>query len=213
MSEGVFAHWPNRITALRFLGALLLFVIFALMGEAGPEATLSLPGGDLTMRTALKVCFWLFVLVAATDYLDGWLARAHGLVTAFGRIADPFVDKVLILGVLIYMAVLPWSRELVPAWFVVVLLARELLVTGLRGYVESLGREFPADRLGKLKMVAQCMAVGGVMFIPAHSWSESVHDGLELLVRGLVLLTLVLTVVSGVGYVNKTRRILSEVEA
>lgn len=213
MSAGVFAHWPNRITALRFVGALLLFVIFAWMGELGPGESLNIGGSEVAMRTALKVCFWLFVLVAATDYLDGWLARAYGLVTAFGRIADPFVDKVLILGVLIYMAVLPWSRELVPAWFVVVLLARELLVTGLRGYVESLGHEFPADRLGKLKMVAQCMAVGGVIFLPAHEWSEQAHHALELLVRGLILLTLVATVVSGLGYVNKTRKILAEVEA
>ncbi|MCB9914694.1 MAG: CDP-diacylglycerol--glycerol-3-phosphate 3-phosphatidyltransferase [Planctomycetes bacterium] len=210
MSGGVFAHWPNRITALRFVGALLLFLLYALMGDRGPADTLALAGVELGMRTALQVAFWTFVLVAATDFLDGWLARRGGQVSAFGRIADPFVDKVLILGAMIFLVVLPWSREYFPAWVVVVILARELLVTGLRGFVESLGREFPADRFGKLKMVVQCCAVGGAMFAPGYAWSDGAREALGWLVHGLVWLTVIATVGSGVGYVRKTQRILAE---
>ncbi len=211
--KGIFAHWPNRITALRFVGALVLFAVFAVMGELDTGDTLHLMGSELPMRTALQVCFWLFVLVAATDFLDGWLARSGGHVSVFGRIADPFVDKVLILGVMIFMAVMPWSRGFIPAWFVVVILAREFLVTGLRGYVESLGKEFSADNFGKIKMVVQSMAVGGVMFVPAYEWSESVESGLTLLVRVLVVVTLLTTLGSGLSYVRKTQRILAQEEA
>jgi CDP-diacylglycerol--glycerol-3-phosphate 3-phosphatidyltransferase len=208
--KGIFQHWPNRITAMRFVGALVLFLVFAVMGEHTPQEQLELFGSSTSMRRALQVCFWLFVLVAATDYLDGWLARSGGHVSVFGRIADPFVDKVLILGVMIFMAVMPWSKGYIPAWLVVVILARELLVTGLRGYVESIGREFPADRFGKVKMVVQCMAVGGVMFVHAYAWPEGLGRALDLLVQALVVVTLVATMGSGFSYVRKTQRILAE---
>ena len=208
--KGIFQYWPNRITAMRFVGALALFLVFAVMGELSPEGQLELLGWSTSMHRALQVCFWLFVLVAATDYLDGWLARSGGHVSVFGRIADPFVDKVLILGVMIFMAVMPWSKGYIPAWLVVVILARELLVTGLRGYVESIGREFSADLFGKVKMVVQCMAVGGVMFVHAYAWPEALGRALDLLVRALVVITLVTTLGSGLSYVRKTQRILVE---
>lgn len=211
--NGIFAHWPNRITAMRFVGALVLFFAFAVMGDLEPDQSLMLFGTEVPMRTALKTCFWLFVLVAATDFLDGYLARSGGHVSVFGRIADPFVDKVLILGVMIFMAVMPWSRGYIPAWFVVIILAREFLVTGLRGYVESIGREFSADSFGKIKMVVQCMAVGGVMFLPAHEWSSGMESALNILVRSLVIITLVATLGSGLSYVRKTQRILTEDDA
>ncbi|HIG11540.1 MAG: CDP-alcohol phosphatidyltransferase family protein [bacterium] len=211
--KGVFAHWPNRITALRFVGALVLFLVFAVMGDLDAMDTLVLGDHEFAMRCMLQVCFWLFVVVAATDFLDGWLARSGGHVSVFGRIADPFVDKVLILGVMIFMAVMPWSRDYIPAWLVVVILAREFLVTGLRGYVESLGAEFSADNLGKIKMVVQSMAVGGVMFVPAYDWPPALATGLDYLVRFLVVATLVATLGSGFSYVKKTMRILSEENA
>ena len=76
---GVFAHWPNRITAIRFVGALVLFAVL------GVVETVELDG---TIRARMfGVATALFVGVAATDWLDGWLARRYGHVTAFGRIA------------------------------------------------------------------------------------------------------------------------------
>ena len=76
MSAGIFAHWPNRITALRFLGALVLFVIFALWGADGSRLLV------------MQISFWLFILVASTDFVDGYLARRDNLITSFGRVAD-----------------------------------------------------------------------------------------------------------------------------
>jgi len=143
MTEGIFAHWPNRVTATRFFGSLGLFVL------------LSMPymQGAFPPQAKVLICFWLFLGIAATDFLDGWLARRGNQVTAFGRVADPFVDKVMVVGTMIFLAVMDWSRSWFPAWIVVVVLAREFLVTGIRGYVESLGLAFPADWFGKIKMV------------------------------------------------------------
>jgi CDP-diacylglycerol--glycerol-3-phosphate 3-phosphatidyltransferase len=195
----IFAHWPNRITAIRFVGALMLFALFAVYGEEPVER----------IRLELKLAFGLFLLVAATDVLDGYLARKYGLVSAFGRVADPFVDKVLVVGTLVYMAVMPWSKPVVPASAVVVVLAREFLVTGLRGYVESVGREFPADRFGKLKMILQCIAIEVVLFSAMIAWPDAWGRGLRMVALVLVWVMVAVTLGSGIGYVHKTRRILA----
>lgn len=207
-SGGVFAHWPNRITMIRFAGALILFAIFAIWGDVEVERSAS--AAD---RMPFLVAFWLFTVVAATDFLDGYLARRDKLVSAFGRIADPFTDKVLILGAMVYLAVMPWSEPRLPASMVVAILAREFLVTGLRGYVESLGREFPADGFGKIKMIVQSIAVGGLIWLEAFPWGDWWYVMWVGVVQGLVWLTLVATIGSGVTYVLKTRLILSEVDA
>ena len=197
MSEGVFAHWPNRITAMRFVGSLVLFLILSLLGEelahSGLYASLS---------------FWLFITIAATDYLDGYLARRGNRITSFGRIADPFVDKVLVIGAMVYLAVLDWSRGWFPPWVVVLVVAREFLVTGIRGYVESQGLAFPADWFGKVKMIVQCIAIGVVLGIYAFDWPEPLRRFLVWAGHAFVWGTLVTTVFSGASYVLKTRRIL-----
>lgn len=199
---GVFAHWPNRITAIRFFGALVLFTIFAVWGD--------LPRSEIVdHRLPFLVAFWLFVVVAATDFLDGYLARRDQHITAFGRIADPFTDKVLILGTMVYLADMPWSEALLPATIVVAIVAREFLVTGLRGYVESQGHEFPADRFGKIKMIVQSIAVGGIIWLEAWAWGPAWYRFWTIFVSGLVWLTLVATIGSGFTYLMKTRAILS----
>jgi CDP-diacylglycerol--glycerol-3-phosphate 3-phosphatidyltransferase len=200
---GVFQHWPNRITALRFLGALALFAILALHGS---DATADLSGH----RGLLQSAFWLFVVTASSDVLDGYLARRGNQITAFGRIADPFVDKVLVLGAMVFLAVMPWSRSCFPAWIVVVILAREFLVTGIRGYVESLGSQFPADWFGKVKMVMQCLAVGMVLGLHAFDIPPQMFSLWERVAKGLVYATLVTTLGSCLSYLLKTRQLLLE---
>ncbi len=203
MRSGVFAHWPNRITALRFLGATLLFALLAVWGDV-PEDRLETRSG------VLQLAFWLFIATSLSDVLDGWLARRGNLITAFGRIADPFVDKVLVLGTMIFLVVLPWSRRFFPPWIVVVILAREFLVTAIRGYVEKLGVEFPADWFGKVKMLTQCTAVGIVLALAAFRLSATVEYWWGVAGELCVYATLLTSLGSGLSYVIKTRRILSQ---
>ncbi len=203
MREGIFAHWPNRITAARFVGAAGLFAVLAQFAEADVAAMEA-------ARSKAVLAFWLFIVIAASDVLDGWLARRGNHITAFGRIADPFVDKVLILGAMIFLAVMPWSRPYFPAWIVVVILSREFLVTGIRGYVESLGAQFPADGFGKVKMFTQCFAVGIVLALHSFEWIAPHFEFWSLVAKFFVWTTLVTSVGSGVSYIVKTQRILAE---
>jgi CDP-diacylglycerol--glycerol-3-phosphate 3-phosphatidyltransferase len=196
--EGIFAHWPNRITMLRFVGSLVLFSILTVWGEREPWS----------LGLQADVTFWLFLAIAASDYLDGYLARRGNQITSFGRIADPFVDKVLVIGAMVFLAVLPWSRPWFPAWIVVVVVAREFLVTGIRGYVESLGLAFPADWFGKVKMIVQCIAIGVVLGLHAFDWPGPLRVFLEWSGHVFVWGTLLTTVGSGTSYVLKTRRML-----
>lgn len=200
---GVFEHWPNRITALRFVGALLLFGIFALQGNQ-PEEHIR------TDRVMLQSAFWLFIVTAASDVLDGWLARRGNLVSAFGRIADPFVDKVLVIGAMVFLAVMPWSQKWFSAWIVVVIIAREFLITGLRGYVESRGAQFPADWFGKVKMFSQCLAVGIVLGLFAFEWSQPAFAFWSSAGHVFVWATLLTSLGSCFSYLVKTRRIVLE---
>jgi CDP-diacylglycerol--glycerol-3-phosphate 3-phosphatidyltransferase len=161
----------------------------------------------------LQSAFWLFVVVAASDVLDGWLARRFHLESTFGRIADPFVDKVLVLGAMVFLAVMPWSRAWFPAWIVVVVLAREFLITGLRGYVESRGARFPADWFGKVKMFSQCLAVGIVVGLYAFEWSPEAFRFWGSVGTVFVWATLATSIGSCVSYLVKTRRIVLETSA
>lgn len=202
---GIFAHWPNRITALRFVGALVLFAILSLRAE--------LDFAQVAERGLVSaLAFWMFVFVAGTDFLDGYLARRTNVVTAFGRIADPFVDKVLILGTMVLLAVSPWSRTWLPGWMVVVILARELLVSAIRSFVEGEGGAFPADRWGKLKMVLQCVAVGALLWLPAYDWPAAWLEFWQGVATFSVWAALAATVGSGASYVVKTRQVLARSE-
>jgi len=203
VKEGIFAHWPNRITMLRFVGSLVLFLVLSVWGESDPR----------DIGAAIDVCFWLFLLIAFSDYLDGYLARRGNHITAFGRIADPFVDKVLVIGTMIYLAVLEWSAGWFPAWIVVLVVAREFLVTGIRGYVESQGLAFPADWFGKVKMIVQCIAIGVVLGLFAFDWPAPLRRFLEAAGHVFVWGTLLTTVGSGTSYVLKTRRLLASGKA
>jgi len=187
---------PNLITTSRLVLTVLTFVSLELSATMG-ESSVAAPCEPLVWAA-----FILFLLAAFSDFLDGHLARKWNLVTAFGRVADPFADKILITGSLIMLLQFPAATQVLTAWYVVVVVAREFLVTAVRGVVEASGQPFPADRLGKYKMVAQCWTVGALMTMVAGS---------ELWVWAAVWgfwISLVLTVVSGANYVIKARKVL-----
>jgi CDP-diacylglycerol--glycerol-3-phosphate 3-phosphatidyltransferase len=148
------------------------------------------------------IAFVLFLIAAFTDFLDGYLARKWNLVTPFGRVADPFADKVLIAGSLVTLLQFPAATAVLTTWYVVIVVAREFLVTAIRGVVEASGRPFPADRLGKWKMVSQCWTVGALLSMVAGT---GIFYGCAIF--GFWV-SLVLTVVSGLNYVVKAKDVL-----
>ena len=158
---------PNAITMLRLVLAVVFFVVLEAIDRTAPAERIAWLGA------------WgmgLFATAALSDILDGHLARRWGVVSTFGRIMDPLVDKTLVLGGFIYLASplfapIPEYSMLgsgIAAWMVVVILLRELLVTGLRSYIESRGIPFPADWSGKVKMFAQSAAIPTALFIAVN---------------------------------------------
>lgn len=191
---------PNLITLLRLVLTAMVFVFL----ELAPRSVRMSHGvGGLWVDPEwIWIAFVLFLIAAITDFVDGYLARRWNMVTAFGRVADPFADKVLIAGSLITLLQFDAATSVLTTWYVVIVVAREFLVTAIRGVVEASGRPFPADRLGKWKMVSQCWTVGSLMtmvagstvFVWAAQWGFWV--------------SLVLTVVSGLNYVVKAKDVL-----
>lgn len=180
---------PNQITMARLLLSIVLFVL--------------LPMGQYEASTVV------FILAAGTDWLDGYIARKYDLVTKLGRILDPFVDKFLICGVFIYLAAIPNSG--IAAWMAVVVVARELGVTVIRGFLEGEGVDFSAKLAGKLKMVFQCIAAVASLVFLAVLTKQGGEPPEQL--RGVLLasawLAVVSTIYSGAGYVLQAARLLN----
>ena len=200
---------PNIITMLRLVLAVVFFGVLQRIDRTAPAADIALLGA------------WgmgLFATAAVSDILDGYLARKWGVVSAFGRIMDPLVDKILVLGGFIYLAspIYAPSEEHrmigsgVAAWMVVVLLLRELLVTGLRSYIESRGIAFPADWSGKLKMFIQSFCVGCCVFVGTR---VEPPDWMIFLRDTSTWATVVLTVLSSLTYIHRALRVPRETGA
>lgn len=202
----------NKLTVGR-LGVTVVF--FAALELLDPAYALpGLPPGPERRIALLNVALVLFLLAAITDVLDGWVARRYDMTSDFGRVADPFTDKVLTCGAFVFLSTLPirpGERAVyIPAWVTVLIIAREFLVTGLRGFVESKGHAFGASILGKAKMLVQCATIAWVLLalgnLAEQAWAR-------LVARALVWTTLALTLASGASYVTAAWRVLEDEDA
>lgn len=171
------ANVPNLLTGLR----LVLVPIFLLFLFAGD-------GHQTAGRIA---AFLVFAVAVITDRVDGVLARSYGVVTEFGKLADPIADKMLMGAALIGLSML----DDLPWWVTVVILVREIGVTLLRFAVIRRG-VIPASRGGKLKTLVQAVAIG-LFILPLHNW-PSIWQTVAWVVMYVAIL---LTVVTGLDYV------------
>lgn len=176
---------PNFITLTRLILALVLFAMISL-GSSWIAATV------------------MFVVAAATDALDGFIARKYGLVTTLGRILDPFADKIIICGAFLFLVAKPESG--VNAWMALIVFGREMFITSLRAFLEQHGRDFSAVWSGKIKMILQCGAVtASLLSMDAEFAAVSSF----LLARDILLWGMTAaTVYSGVEYTYRAYRML-----
>jgi len=182
---------PNQLSTLRLMLAVVLFCTMAFH--------------------LYLVSMVLFLVAAATDWLDGYIARRWGLVTTLGRILDPFADKVIVCGTFIFLVADPKMREVawgLRAWMVVVIVGRELLVTALRSFIEERGGDFSAKMSGKLKMLLQCVAAPTCLFYLSYDPVTDAPTWTYVLLVASVWGAVLLTILSGLGYVATAVKLL-----
>ncbi|MEZ6195016.1 MAG: CDP-alcohol phosphatidyltransferase family protein [Planctomycetota bacterium] len=185
----------NRVTLGRLLFAGVSCLFLLLVQER-------IVTGDIRHDLA----WWALafsIAATASDALDGYIARRDNTVTAFGRVADPFVDKIIVCGSFVLLLGIEESAVFIKPWMVVLILFREFLVTGIRGYMESVGIDFGADMAGKIKMVVQSILVGFLIGVVAFR-----EDPVWLAPAtwALVWSTVAITVYSGTRYVARAAR-------
>ena len=144
-------------------------------------------------RVSVLIAAVIFVAASLTDWLDGRMARRWNQVTRLGTLLDPVADKLLVAAALVSLV----HVEMLAAWTAVVIIGRELAVTGLRGVALSMGTVVPASSLGKAKTVSQYVAI--TLLILEKGVSPDVEI-FHLISRGVLWIALVLTVISGVDY-------------
>ena len=190
---------PNKLTVLR-MALVPVFLIFMLV-DAIPQNYL-----------------WALIIFAGasfTDLLDGKIARKNNLVTDFGKFMDPLADKILVMSAMVCFV----GLYVAPAWVVILILAREFLVTSLRLIAAGQGNVIAADNLGKIKTVFQMLWVISsilrlslLQHMPLTLLRVVVPflNILDIITFALMWLSVVLTVLSGFNYVWKNRALLRD---
>ena len=178
---------PNKLTVLRIL-MVPIFVLFMLCPELA---------GNATKYIALA----LFCVASLTDFFDGYLARKHNLVTNFGKFMDPLADKLLVCSALICLTVM--QTEQLPTWIVLIIIAREFIISGFRLVASDNGIVIAASYWGKFKTVSHMTMI--IMLI------LNINHPIYVIATWVVVwIGLALTVISLVDYVWKNRQVLTQ---
>lgn len=187
----------NKITVSRFALTIIYFAILSMAKTYNTSAF-------------IVTAFALFFIAILTDILDGYVARKYKIETAFGRIADPFVDKVLLCGSFIIFLTFDKLTDIYYAWMVILILAREFLIHAIRVAAEAKGIAFGATFWGKQKTVLQSITVLATLFYMAYltqfpNWGK-------ITLRVLVWLTVISTIFSGITYIFSVKIVFKSQE-
>ena len=188
-------NWANRITLSRL--ALTLVFVIAL---------------NSSWQYARTTALMIFLIAGLTDFIDGEIARRYGLITNFGKLMDPLVDKIMVAAAFISLVPL----KAVPAWAATTVVARDFLITGLRLMASAKGRILPAESLGKQKTSWQMITI--IFFLALLSiaelryasqtstwWLRAWHEAGPV----LVWITVALTIYSGLGFTWRNRELIA----
>jgi len=180
---------PNSLTLTRIFLVPLLVVVLLTKFE-----------GRLILGVPKEIVgAAIFGLASLTDWLDGYLARRRKQVTMLGQVIDPLADKLLTMAALVSLV----QMELAPAWMVAIIISREFAVTGLRSLAYARGVAMPASPLGKIKMVAQVVAI--LALILAHDRRQPFH----LIGQAALWVVIASALISAADYFRRFNIILS----
>jgi CDP-diacylglycerol--glycerol-3-phosphate 3-phosphatidyltransferase len=176
---------PNILTVSRIV---LTFIIIHLV--------------HVDTLAAKIAAFTLFLIASLTDWLDGYLARKMKLISPWGQLMDPIADKILIFGVFLAFV----DLDLVPAWIVLIMLSREVVVTGIRFYEASRGKVIAARQSGKHKTVIQFVCIVVILLflmIQNHTgWVDEYKTQMLLIIDVLLYMAAALTIYSGLRFIQ-----------
>ncbi|MBB26251.1 MAG: CDP-diacylglycerol--glycerol-3-phosphate 3-phosphatidyltransferase [Verrucomicrobiaceae bacterium] len=190
---------PNQLT----MGRLFLTALFV--------AVMSIP--DQLLKSVhlldyrITIATLFFLIASLTDFLDGYIARKLNLVTDFGKLMDPLVDKILTSAVFIILS----KEEMIPAWITITIISREFLVTGLRLLASNQGKVLSADSLGKWKTTSQIIVAS--YFLTILGSNEPILKYLKFINQPmfgdlLIIICTTITVISGWSYLSKNRELI-----
>jgi CDP-diacylglycerol---glycerol-3-phosphate 3-phosphatidyltransferase len=188
-------NWANRLTLSRL--ALTVLFVAAL---------------NSSWQYAQTSALIIFLIAGVTDFVDGEVARRYGIVTNFGKLMDPLVDKIMMAAAFISLVPL----KAVPAWAATTVVARDFLITGLRLMASAKGRVLPAERLGKQKTSWQIITVIFFLALLAVSELRFADETSTWWLRArdeagpvLVWITVALTIYSGLGFAWRHRALIA----
>lgn len=183
---------PNKLTLFRIMIIPVIVVVAYI--KPWNENTIF-----LNVSLANFINCMLFILASLTDFLDGYLARKNNQVTTFGKFADPLADKMLVFAAMLILA----GQNVVPIWIVIVIMAREFIVSGIRLVAVERGNVIAASNLGKYKTASTMLALVVLFFFQSH-------ETVELVGRIILYVATALTIVSGIDYFWKNRKTILE---
>jgi len=190
---------PNQLT----IGRLFLTALFV--------AVMSIP--DQLLKSVhlldyrITIATLFFLIASLTDFLDGYIARKLNLVTDFGKLMDPLVDKILTSAVFIILS----KEDMIPAWITITIISREFLVTGLRLLASNQGKVLSADSLGKWKTTSQIIVAS--YFLTILGSNEPILKYLKFINQPmigdlLIIICTTITIISGWSYLSKNRELV-----
>lgn len=172
---------PNKLTIARMI--LVPFLVIFMLTEWGGEANSYISAA-------------IFIIASITDWFDGYLARRNNLVTNFGKFMDPFADKLLVCSALICLV----EMEMLEAWIVIIIIAREFIISGFRLIAVENGIVIAANYWGKFKTVSQMIMI--ILLILNFGGS------FDILEKVFIMLSLALTIISLLTYILQNRKVL-----
>ncbi|MCL2396649.1 MAG: CDP-diacylglycerol--glycerol-3-phosphate 3-phosphatidyltransferase [Defluviitaleaceae bacterium] len=181
---------PNKLTLARIAMIPIMVVVLQLgmAADFGPS-----------LQTARYIAAAIFILAAATDWLDGYLARKMGLITDFGKFMDPLADKILVMAAMVYMVVL---GDISP-WILILIESREFIIAGVRMVAAKKNIVIAAGIWGKIKTVAQMIMIPTVLFNLPHS-------AFDIISQILIYAAVVLTIISAIDYIWHNRALFEK---
>ncbi len=196
---------PNKLTILRILLALLIIAILIIPFEsAGIQMTKLFVNEAIVVDTKYIIAGILFIIASITDFLDGYIARKHNLITNFGKMIDSIADKILVNSVLIILASTGFIHPIIP----VIIVIRDIVVNSIKMVAGSHGSVVAAIWMGKVKAACLMIGISLTLFynLPFELWNLRVSDF-------LLLIATVLSIISAVQYYNLNKQyIFSEVK-